>query len=269
MQQASDFLEECQDLETLLRSVPEADFATPTGFKGWTFDDILRHLHVWNCAADLSLTKPETFKGWIGRALKSITSEGFSAFETSEVNGLAGSPLLDTWSSFASAIARRFGEADPAKRVAWAGPDMSVRSSITARQMETWAHGQAIYDALGQTRRNADRIKNLVFLGHNTYRFTFQNRGLPPPEPQPQLVLTAPSGATWALGEEAEGESITGPAAAFCQVATQTRNVADTPLKVTGPNAHRWMEIAQCFAGPPVDPPAPGTRGINKEERVG
>jgi len=33
---------------------------------------------------------------------------------------------------------------------------MSACSCITARQMETWAHGQAIYDELGQTRQNTD-----------------------------------------------------------------------------------------------------------------
>ncbi len=46
----------------------------------------------------------------------------------------------------------------------------------------------------------------------------------------------------------------------FCQVVAQTRNVADTRLVVKGDTAQRWMQIAQCFAGPPNDPPAKGTR---------
>jgi hypothetical protein len=29
---------------------------------------------------------------------------------------------------------------------------------------------------------------------------------------------------------------------------------------VKGETAQRWMAIAQCFAGPPNDPPAKGTR---------
>jgi len=41
---------------------------------------------------------------------------------------------------------------------------------------------------------------------------------------------------------------------------TQVRNVADTQLQVAGESARRWMEIAQCFAGGPVDPPRPGQR---------
>ena len=49
--------------------------------------------------------------------------------------------------------------ADDEARLAWAGPDMSTLSSITARQMETWAHGQAIFDLLDQTREESDECK--------------------------------------------------------------------------------------------------------------
>ena len=64
------------------------------------------------------------------------------------------------------------------------------------------------------------------------------------------------------MGEASETEVIEGLAEEFCQVVTQTRNIADTSLIVTGKNAAAWMEIAQCFAGAPETPPAPGTRKI-------
>jgi hypothetical protein len=41
---------------------------------------------------------------------------------------------------------------------------------------------------------------------------------------------------------------------------TQVRNIADTGLTVTGAVATDWMSKAQCFAGAPETPPAPGTR---------
>ena len=41
---------------------------------------------------------------------------------------------------------------------------------------------------------------------------------------------------------------------------TQVRNIADTSLDVAGPVAAEWMGMAQCFAGGPETPPAPGTR---------
>ena len=84
-----------------------------------------------------------------------------------------------------------------------------------------------------------------------------------PPGPMPYLELTAPSGAVWTYGDESETERVTGLAEEFCQVVTQTRNVADTDLIVTGATAQDWMSKAQCFAGAPETPPAPGARFRN------
>ena len=126
--------------------------------------------------------------------------------------------------------------------------------------METWAHGQEIYDLLGVTRKNEDRIRNIVVLGNNTYGWTFKVNGEDPPEPHPHLILNAPSGDVWLYNDPNGEERIEGLAEEFCQVVTQTRNIADTDLKVAGPNATRWMAMAQCFAGRPETPPAPGTR---------
>ena len=75
----------------------------------------------------------------------------------------------------------------------------------------------------------------------------------------PQVSLTLPSGAAAAFGEAGDNR-ISGSAVEFAQVVTQTRNIADTALSVTGPVATQWMEKAQCFAGPPETPPAPGSR---------
>lgn len=259
--QAQDFLDEGLALHALVAPLAEIELAQPTGFKHWTAEDILRHLHMWNRAALMSLADAPAFDAlWARIAAHLATGAGLQSFERAELADLTGHRLVAAWHDFLAPMAARFGAADPSARVKWAGPDMSVRSSITARLMETWAHGQAIYDRQGVTRRNADRIRNIVVLGVNTYGWTFKNRRLPVPEPMPHLVLTAPSGAIWTFGEPSATERIEGPAEAFCQVVTQTRNIADTALRVTGANATAWMAIAQCFAGKPETPPAKGAR---------
>lgn len=262
MDQARDFCRECDALERLLDPLSESDFDRVTGFKGWTINQILRHLHVWNYAADLSLTDEAAFKEWMKQASGPIGQGGMPAFEKAWLDGLSGKALLTRWREFYPALTEHFSNVDPSLRVAWAGPSMSARSSITARLMESWAHGQAIYDELGVIRKNADHIKNIAILGLNTYGWTFANRKLPVPEPRPQLILTAPSGEIWTYGEQADEERIEGLAEQFCQVVTQTRNIADTELAVSGPNALQWMGFAQCFAGPPNDPPKPGERAV-------
>ena len=213
---------------------------------------------MWNWAADLALRDGDAFKHFFAGLAKS--EDGLTAFETAWLDGLSGQALAVAWRNFYLEMSERFAASDPSMRVVWAGPDMSVRSSITARLMETWAHGQEIYDVLGLERKNTDRIRNIVILGVNTYGWTFHNRGEEPPVPAPHLILTAPSGETWTYNEPSETEVIEGDAEAFCQVVTQVRNIADTSLRVHGPNANNWMSKAQCFAGGPQSPPDPGTR---------
>ncbi|MEM0989214.1 MAG: TIGR03084 family metal-binding protein [Pseudomonadota bacterium] len=261
MEQADDFLAESQALHALIADLGPNDFGRATLFKGWTIDQILQHLHYFNRMAVLSLQHGAAFRAEYAAFEQALRVERSMLGITDRLlQGLCGTALRDAWIAGASALAEAFADVDPKARVPWAGPDMSARSAVTARLMETWAHGQAIWDLLGRQRQDHDRIRNIAHLGVATYGWTFQNRGETPPDPVPHVRLAAPSGAVWSWGAPSTREQITGPATAFCQVVAQTRNVADMALTVTGPNAGRWMAIAQCFAGPPEDPPAPGTR---------
>jgi uncharacterized protein (TIGR03084 family) len=262
MQQAQDFLDESEAILALVQDLSPAQMVAETGFKGWTIDAILRHLHVWNMAAFWSLSAPEKFRAFMAEAMANMRGQSgaMRSFESAYLDDLAGAELIVVWRDFFRQMAPVFGAADPAARVEWAGPSMSVRSSITARLMENWAHAQAIYDELGIIRQNHDRIGNIVMIGLNTYGWTFKVNGEEAPDPVPYLRLTAPSGAIWEHGAPSADERIEGLAEQFCQVVTQCRNIADTQLTVTGPNATRWMAIAQCFAGGAETPPPPGTR---------
>lgn len=257
MEQAGDFLAETEALADLLAPLSDADFAEATQFKGWTVDDVLRHLHFWNLAAGLQLSD----EAELMRRIEGATgSAGMRAFEKETLRGISGQALRVEWLAAAREIAGQFAKADPKQRLKWAGPDMSARSSITARLMETWAHGQEIYDHLGVERVDRDRIRNIAHLGVSTFGWTYAVRNMVVPERMPHVRLTAPSGELWTWGEPSESELVAGPASEFCQVVTQVRNVADTGLETRGAVAREWMGMAQCFAGRAEPPPAPGTR---------
>jgi uncharacterized protein (TIGR03084 family) len=262
LEQALDFAAESDELLALLERLDDADWERKTQFKHWTINDIIAHLHFFNYAADTGLRDSDEFASLM-RQLSAAARQGTShlAF-THAWLGVRNRGLMQKWRDFYREMAARFTVAEPKKRVPWAGPTMSVRSSITARLMETWAHGQAIYDLLGEARSGADRLKNIAVLGINTFSWTFTNRGMAVPPKMPYVRLIAPSGTTWEWAQPDESGSIEGTAVEFCQVVTQIRNIADTGLKVVGPAAVAWMSIAQCFAGPPEDPPPPRTRFV-------
>ena len=262
MQQAEDFRDESAALHDLLRGADAARFDDPTQFKGWSINTVLQHLHFWNEMASYQILNEAKLVSTLSEIAE--FDGGMRGFEAARFDGLAGNALLGAWWTGVEETATAFQSCDPKARLKWAGPDMSARSSITARLMETWAHGQEVYDHLGVVRQNADRIQNIVVLGVNTYGWTYKVRGETPPGPMPRLRLTAPSGGIWTYGEESAENCITGLAEEFCQVITQTRNVADTELRMTGEVARDWMSKAQCFAGAAHPPPAPGTRKSRK-----
>lgn len=261
LMQACDFLEEVNQLKLLLESRPELSWDKKTQFKEWTVNDVIGHLHMFDVAAGITLDSTDELRKFL-KQLADERAKGATLIEYTHgwLGGCQGQELLERWYSCAKNLAERYMTADPSRRVAWGGPDMSVRSCISARQMETWAHGLAIFDLLGVERVESDRIRNIAIIGMNTFGWSFVNRNLPAPEQAPHVRLRAPSGDLWEWNAGCSSDFIDGDAVDFCRVVTQTRSLLDTNLKVTGDVAQDWMSNAQCFAGPAQSPPEPGSR---------
>jgi len=259
--EAIDFKDECDAIAALLDGHDDDVFDKVTLFKDWTIHDIVGHLHLWNIAADETLNAPERFQEFITMAMGGLMKGGsHQALQDEYFGDKTPRQVYDEWKDYYPAMAERFHNSDPEFRVKWAGPDMSVKSCIIARQMEHWAHAQAIYDVLGVERVNGDRLKNVAHIGVTTYSWSFKVNGREPIKPKPYVRLTAPSGAIWEWNDPQDDNKIEGSATEFAQVVTQCRNIEDTSLKMTGHAANEWMSIAQAFAGGKETPPAKGAR---------
>jgi len=258
-EQVQDFLEESEVLYAVLRDLDDDALMQPTQFKGWTIEDVLRHLHFWNRAVDFAAKGEEAFEGLRNR-VKGAFQKGIPLREVErKVIPESGRVLRATWIGFARAVAMRWEDQDPRARLPGMGSEMSARSAMTARQMETWAHGFEVFDVLGRARVEHDRIRNIVVLGVNTFGWSHKVQGLDVPTDMPAIRLEAPSGEVWEYGGNAG--KIEGTAADFAAVVTQARALADTGLMTDGEEAETWMAHAQCFAGLKEVPPAPGARG--------
>lgn len=251
LQQAQDLLEEGKELKTLLEGISEQEWEQQTPFKNWTINQVVQHLHGADKMAVLSLNNRKDFE-----STKSDAGKLGSTMNPKQT----GDQLLDDWWAYFTEMCELLGNSDPKFRVPWFGPDMGVMMFTTARQMETWAHAQDIYDLLKVERNNTDRIKNIAVIGVKTYSWTFVNRNEEVPGPAPYVKLKAPSGEVWEFNEPSTINFVEGSAVEFCHVVTQGRNIADVDLTVVGEPAIKWMAVAQCFAGPPETPPAQGSR---------
>ena len=251
-QQVNDLREEGTELFAFLDTLSDKQWSLETPFKGRTVNWVVQHLHDADRWAVHSVTDPDDFREW---------RDALAAGVPANPETLEGRPLLARWRSYFSQLCDALDAADPALRAPWFGPDMGITMMATARQMETWAHGQDIYDLMRVERRNSDRIRNVCHIGVRTFGWTFVNRGLETPSPIPYVRLESPSGAVWEWNDPSDTDCVSGSAVEFAHVVTQGRNIAETSLQVVGDAATSWMAIAQCFAGPPEDPPPPGHRG--------
>jgi uncharacterized protein (TIGR03084 family) len=250
------------DLEAVVVDLDDAgwDRATPGGAGGapWLVRDQIGHLTYFDRMGALSATDPDAFEAHREHALADMVA--FEAESMRPGRELAGPALLAEWRSARARMLEALGSVADGARLPWYGPPMSLRSFMTARLMETWAHGQDVVDALHASRPPTDRLAHVAFIGCATRGWSYVVRDREPRDEPVFVELALPSGAPWTNGPADAASSVRGDAFDFCLVVTQRRNVADTGLAVSGDAAHEWMSIAQCFAGAPTLPPDPGSR---------
>ena len=102
---------------------------------------------------------------------QSLRDSGMSRLQETRhrLGHLIGKHLLASWYAQVTDLYDKLSALPPSARLTWHGPEMGVRMFATARQMETWAHGQAIYDLIGVVRQPTDRLRNIAEIGVRTY----------------------------------------------------------------------------------------------------
>lgn len=250
---AADLAAEQEALEAVLAGLTDEQWATPTPSPGWTVADQVGHLTYFDGAAVTAMTDEAAFTASIGPLLEDMDAVTLHRH-------LAPPDLLRAWRGNRGRLLEVARSVDPGGRVPWYGPSMSVRSFLTARLMETWAHGQDVVDAVGATREATGRLRHICQIGFITRRWTYANRREELPAAEVRLELVGPSGEAWRWGPDDAPEAVRGPALDFCLVVTQRRHVDDTALETHGAAARDWMEKAQAFAGAATVGPPPGGR---------
>lgn len=264
----ADLREEGRELDALVGRLPGLDWARPTPAPGWSIAHQIAHLHWTDRAALLSLTDAAGFGLMVEEALEapdSFVDEG-----AEEGAALPPDELLARWRAGRSALGEALAAASPDTRFPWYGPPMKAASMASARLMETWAHGQDVADALGVLRTPTARLRHVARIGVRARDYAYAVRGLTAPAEAFRVELTAPDGAgVWAYGPPDARQRITGPALDFCLLVTQRAHRADLALTATGPDADRWLGIAQAFAGPAGTGRAPRAAGGTSEATGG
>ena len=245
----TDLVTEGDVVDELVARLDDDGWRTPTPAEGWDVAHQVAHL-AWT--DEMALNAATDKEAWDASVLKALEDpDGFVDKEADRLSRLDPAELLARWRRVRATLADTLLGLPEGTKLPWYGPPMSATSMATARFMETWAHGLDVAQALGAAPSVSDRIRHVAHLGVRTRNFAFSVHQLEAPGDEFRVELTAPSGEVWTYGPDDAPQSVRGPAYDFCLLVTQRRHRDDLDLEATGPDADRWLEIAQAFAGPP------------------
>lgn len=242
----ADLEEEQHSLQDLLAGITDATWLTPTPSEGWDVRDTVAHLaDTDDIAVDTVLGGPRSLND---EAQKYATPEEFTLSGCLRGREMSGPEVLEWWRGASAKERAVLAEADPTLRVPW-GLGMQVPSLVTARVMETWAHGLDIRAALGAPEHDTDvNLGHVAWLGARALPYAFSVAGREMPEGELRIELTLPSGATWEFGPPGANNRITGPASEFCRLFVQRLTRAEaTGLSGKGPLAEAALDVARAY----------------------
>jgi len=240
-----DLTAEQRALQERLRAIDNDMWLQPTPARGWDVRDTIAHLADTDEMAIATATgAPGSLNG---RAATAASGEDVTYQGVLHGRRRSGPDVLAWWETTTEAERLMFETLDPNTRVPW-GIGMRPPSLVTARLMETWAHGLDVHAALGLDPVDSDRLAHIAWLATRAlpYAYTLAGRE-PPPEPL-RVELTLPSGAEWNTGPADAQNRITGPAGEYCRVFVHRMRLDEARgLQAHGPAATAALSVARAF----------------------
>jgi uncharacterized protein (TIGR03084 family) len=236
--------QEQAELEGVLRALTPEEWLIPTPAHGWDVRDQVSHLaDTEELAHDTASGGPRQLNA---EAMSFPSPEAFTESGCDKGRAMAPGDVLEWWVTGAARTREVLATKEPAERVPW-GLGMSARSFVSARLMETWAHGLDVRAAVGVDPNITPRLMDVAWLIVRAlpYAFRVAKREQPPGV---LLVELDHESETWRFGPGDADQKITGDAGEFCRVGVQRMKLADaTTLKADGPLAQAALEVARAF----------------------
>jgi uncharacterized protein (TIGR03084 family) len=238
-----DLVAEGDDLDALVAA--ENDWTRPTPAAGWTIAHQIAHLAAADANILTAIRTPEAFDA----VLRQAEAAGSRYADLDAAAGAARprSALLDQWRSGRTEVATALRDIPLDQGFPWFGSQLTAKLMVPLRLMETWAHGQDIYDTLRASHRPTDRLRHVAALGVAGRELSFYAAQLPTPAEPFRVELTGPGGEIWAWGPDDAEQRVRGSARDFGLRVTQRRPRAETSLTAVGEDAEKWLDIARVF----------------------
>ncbi|MFB8277687.1 TIGR03084 family metal-binding protein [Nocardia colli] len=236
-----DLVSEGYELDALVSA--QADWSRDTPAVGWTIAHQIAHLASADENLLIAIRTPEAFDA----VLKHAEAEGPRYRDLDAAAGAATprAELLEQWRAGRIEVAAALRDLTPGQSFPWYDSDLTAALMVPLRLLETWAHGQDIFDAVGVSHHPTSRLRHIAYLGILGRELSFYAAELPTPAEPFRVELTGPDGEPWAWGPEDAAQRVQGTALDFCLRVTQRRPLANTTLTAVGEDAQKWLELAR------------------------
>lgn len=151
---ADDLRDEFEEVQDLAQG---ADLSQPTPAVGWDIGRTVGHLHATDLSARTAIVDPERFLA--DRPRRPDEFRSMHKRQLQHLCALSDSELLLAWRVGLDALLGAALAAPPGTKHPWYGPPLSIASSLTARIMEYWAHGEDMADGRGAERKPSSRLR--------------------------------------------------------------------------------------------------------------
>jgi uncharacterized protein (TIGR03084 family) len=240
-----DLTAEQHALLDVLRGLDDDDWLRPTPARGWDVRDTVSHL------ADTDEMAIATATGRPGslneRADRSASGEDVTFRGVLAGRKQSGAEVCAWFETSTAALHDMFLALDPAERVPW-GIGMRPPSLVSARLMETWAHGLDVHAALGVEPLDTDRLAHVAWLATRALPYAYTVAGREPPGDPIRVELTLPSDTPWTTGPVDAVNRITGTASEYCRVFVHRLAVdAAVTLRAEGESAVDALRVARAY----------------------
>jgi uncharacterized protein (TIGR03084 family) len=237
-----DFVAETLRMQGILGLLTQAQWQAESGADGWSVADVVLHLGQSDEAVAASADGADhrqdvaaagTVDGWAARMVDAERTTPDLVFAR--------------WREARDTAVEALRAADPELPLPWVGGSMKPATLATTRLAEYWAHGLDITDPLGIDFPDTDRLRHIAWLAHRTLPYALSRAGEGPAAVR--CSLTAPDEVTtWTFGPDDADSEITGSAGAFCRVAAQRLDPADSDLRAAGPHGAAALRVVRTYA---------------------
>jgi uncharacterized protein (TIGR03084 family) len=240
-----DLVHEQEELREICARLGRDDWLVPTPARGWDVRDTIAHLaDTDEIAIDTIDDGPRSLNRFVTQF---ASSKDVTLWGVLRGRRRSGADVLAWWERTSALECERLSSLDSTTRVPW-GLGMGRPAFVTARLMETWAHGLDVRAAVGAPSVDTDRLRHIAFLATRAlpYAFSFAGRALPATPLRVEIEL--PSGDVWTHGPADAPDTITGPAGEYCRVFVQRMPLSEAHgLVATGAGAREALLVARAF----------------------